>query len=236
MLSLKVEGADVVIANLAAIKSPNLRKKIFNQAARQLIKSAKERIRQQVDLDGKPFGDYSLKTNHSRPRRRGRKMLARIVKNLSVSDLNDFGVTVGWRNSFESTIAGKQQFGFKQVFKKSYLSVELDGSRKERDYYQLQATRRQAKALLDAGYKVKSKGKALKTPSIKWITQNLTIAKAGLILRVLRGSKDQWETNLPARSFLGISNEDLQLLVDVISQEIEKTFKTGASAWLTYSI
>ncbi len=231
MLSFKVDGLDAVIGNLAQIKSPTLRKRILDRAGKQLIRAAKDRVAAQTDLDGKPFGDYSTNTNHTRPRKRSRRMLARIVKRLAVMEFSDFGVTVGWRNSTEGNIAAKQQFGFRQVFKKAWQRVELDGSRKEKDYYQLPATRRQAKALIEAGYKVRRQGDkgAWKTPTIKWITQNLTIARAGLILRVLRGSKDQWETNLPPRAFLGVTDADLQLLADAVGAELQKAF-AGAAA------
>lgn len=68
------------------------------------------------------------------------------------------------------------------------------------------ATRNLARALIAEGYKIpRGKGKGSKRPSIKWITENLSINQAGFLLRDLKGSssKSTWQIDLPARSFLG---------------------------------
>ena len=68
------------------------------------------------------------------------------------------------------------------------------------------ATRNLARALISEGYKIpRGKGKGSKRPSIKWITNNLSINQAGFLLRELKGSsgKSTWKIDLPARSFLG---------------------------------
>lgn len=209
MLNVSVDGTDVVIRNLSMIKSPTLRRRVFMVASRQLIKAAKARISNQKDLDGQAFAPHA--------KGRKRKMLARLIRRIADS-YNGESAEVGWRNSFEGGIAYKQQMGFTQRFNKSQFKDRTPASQKD------PATRQQAKALLEAGYKTRAKGKALKTPTLKWITQNLTIGQAGLILRVLRGSKTEWTTKLPPRSFLGVTKDDLDAINALVKTELQKAF------------
>lgn len=218
MLSARIDGLDVAIDNLKQIRSPALRKRIFNKCAMHLIKTAKARIADQADLDGKPFPP------HAKARRR--KMLARLVRRLAAMNLTDAGAEVGWRNSFEGMIAARQQYGYVATFNKRQFKDRKTLNTKE------PATRQQAKGLIEAGYKVRRKdGKGgLKTPTIKWITENLNMGKAGLILRILRGSKEEWKTTLPPRSFLGVTLDDLLALDEVIGKELQAAFSQARAA------
>lgn len=249
-VSLNVEGANLAISNLAEIKSPALQEKIVRRAARQVMKSAKDRVRKQVDMNDGAFGDYSTNTRHKRPRRR--KMLFRLVNKLRVIPVSSNTIAVGWYNRVDEIIAAKHQYGFSQNINKRDLA-EADSQRSKAPISYKQAgiqsqfgptrsvrhaTRQQAIALIMANYKVHitgrgkdrviAKGKgAEKTPSIKWITENLTLGEAGLILRKLRkdGGREQWRTTLPARPFLGITPEDLESIALQIRAEIDKTLK-----------
>jgi len=57
--------------------------------------------------------------------------------------------------------------------------------------------------------------------------ENLTIARAGVILRSLRGTKQSWTVTLPARSFLGVTQDEYQelttLALDAIEQQLAKS-------------
>jgi phage virion morphogenesis protein len=215
MLNVSVQGVDLVIRQLSTIKSPTVRRRIFMQAARQLIKSSKARVSSQTDLDGQAFAPHA--------KGRKRKMLARLIRRLAYT-MTDAGAEVGWKNSFEGGIAYKQQFGFKTRFTKSQFKDKKPLNHSD------PATRQQAKALIEAGYKVRSKGKSLKTPTLKWITQNLSMGQAGLLLRVLRGAKTEWTTTLPPRSFLGVTAEDLKTLSALINTELQNAFNGVVSA------
>lgn len=225
MLSVSLQGQEITIKRLDAIKSPSLRKRVLNKTARLLLKASKGRATKQTDITGKPFGPYSDKSQHSRPRRR--KMLTRLAARLAVFDLTDQSASVGWRNRFEEGIAAKHHFGHTQTVTKRGLAKEKNSNPEGRD---APATRQQAKALLEAGYKVRQKGKAYKSPTLKWITQNLTIGRAGLILRILRGgSKDSWQTKLPPRPFLGVTDADIDAVAALYKAELE-TALNGATA------
>lgn len=77
------------------------------------------------------------------------------------------------------------------------------------------ATRAQAKALKDEGFRVFARrinpnapiGK-LRKPSMRWVQNNLSQEQAGLILRQMRGApKESWETVLPARPFTQVDKK-----------------------------
>ncbi|MDP2430245.1 MAG: hypothetical protein Q8S52_05625 [Methylobacter sp.] len=165
--------------------------------------NSKKRVTAQTDLDGQAFAARKK----PRPPKMG-KMLSGLAKHLVVKDITETGVTVGWNNGRYAGMARVQHTGDRRTMTKKQLSVAG-----EPDTESL-ATRRQARALIDAGYKARwGNFRGLRTPSIKWITENLTIAKASIILRVLRGGpKESWEINLPARSFLGITDMDMDQL------------------------
>jgi phage gpG-like protein len=228
MLNIYVEGLDKARFQLGLIKSPSQQKRILSVAAREVIKAAKRHTSKQIDVDGKPFGNYSTNTRHKRPRPRNRKMLHRIVKNLRFWSENNYAV-VGWSSPVEGGIAAKQQFGFSENFTKEKLvrrinkekePHNLDDSRQNLAYYKKSATKQQARSLLQAGYKARVKGKGYKTPTMKWIMQNLSIGQAGYILHVMRGSKEKWTINLPARPFLGLNNEDAQIMIDALTKAL----------------
>ncbi|RZV17346.1 hypothetical protein EOJ41_15160 [Vibrio alginolyticus] len=89
------------------------------------------------------------------------------------------------------------------------------------------ATRAQAKALKEEGFKVFARrinpnapiGK-LRKPSQKWIRDNLSQEQAGLILRQMRGApKESWTTELPARPFTQV---DKQKARDSLSKELNR--------------
>ena len=135
-------------------------------------------------------------------------MLSGLAKNLVIKDITETGVTVGWYNGRFSSMAGTHHTGDQKTFHKSQqpTSKKIDTTSP--------ATRKQVRSLIDAGYKARwGNFPGRRTPTMKWITENLTIAQAGVILRALGGgSKEEWEINLPARSFLGITDVDMDQL------------------------
>lgn len=214
MIDAQLSGLDTVVNELAKISDPELRKRILNKAARKTISHAKKRVTRQTDVDGTPF------PKHARGRKR--KMLARLVKRLAVLSVNEEGALVGFKNAVEGQIAAKQQFGFSQQMNSAKLKKESPINIFD------PATRRQAKALIDAGYKIRRPRGGTKTPSIKYIVDNMNMGRAGVILRALRGAKQSWETKLPPRSFLGVNEADLAELNELIRAEMEKALSSGA--------
>jgi hypothetical protein len=215
VISLKVDvkGLGGLVKQLRLISSPALRKRILKKVASRLIRSAKQRTVTQTDLEGARFAPHA--------RKRKRKMLTRLANRLKVKVLTDSLAEVGWRNSVEGGIAAKQQFGYSQAVNKRNIKDRKPVNSTE------PATRRQAVALISAGYKVKRNAGRIgyQRPSMRWITENLNVGQASVILRMLRGVKDSWKTELPPRSFLGVNELDMKALANAAIEELDAILK-----------
>ncbi len=207
MINIEVKGLEKLNRALDNIKSPAIRRKAIKAVGKELRKRNISRVVQQKNVDGAAY------KKHAQGRKR--KMLTRLTRRAKFNVKNDIGV-LGWRNSFEGKMAARQHFGFKQTMTAQALAKRDKGPLDTKS----PATRKQAKALRAAGYQVKRpKGKGHKTPTIKWITENLNRGKAGLILRILRGgAKTSWVTELPEREILGVSPEDIPDLNRIIKE------------------
>jgi len=215
-----LDGMQDVVSRLQRLESPVLRRRVLQTAGRYLVAANKSRVDTQIGIDGKAFGPYSTNTHHKRPRRR--KMLARLIRRLDLLNLSDSSVTVGWKNPVNTDIGVKHQQGFKMVMSAKENASSLDGSRSYVESYKDPATRRQALALIDAGFKHRQKGKGYTTPTVRWITQNMNKGQAGFLLSLLRGAKQHWVIDLPARRFFGATSQELQLLVSVITRSLDE--------------
>lgn len=192
------------------------RKRALKAVAKKVRQNSIKRTLNQTDLEGQAFGTYSTKTNHGRPRRR--KMLTRLARRMKTVSITDDRAIVGWRNSVEGQIGARHQFGYKETFSAEHLRRERSENRAAID--RLPATRRQAKRLIDEGYKVRrANGRGYKTPTIKWIVDNMKMGQAGFILRVLRGRKELWDVVLPPRSFLGVTDDEKIELIALMIHE-----------------
>jgi len=210
-ISVEIQGLDKAMRSIDSGTSGAGRRKILQAIGRQVLKNTRKRTQTQTDLNG---GTYKA---HARGRKR--KMLTRLTraKNMNLVSASENHVLVGFKNRVQEMIAAKQQFGHVEQ-----MSAEKMRQRKGTAPRSAQATRTQAKALLKEGYKTKQAGRAYKSPSIKWITQNMRVGHAGVILRAMRGSKENWKTTLPARSFLGIKKTEQAELVAIAIEQARK--------------
>ncbi|MEM5511864.1 phage virion morphogenesis protein [Pseudoalteromonas sp. AS84] len=184
---------------------PNKRRNILRRVIRTTNKSSKERITKQTDLAGKTW--------QGRANGKKKKMLTKLKKFMKVRhSANDASVYFSGGNS--GKIARAHQVG-----------ISLDAGKPKGSAAQNKegpATRNLARALIAEGYKIpRRKGKGSKRPSIKWITENLSINQAGFLLRDLKGSssKSTWQIDLPARSFLGqTQREEKQQMNFILNQ------------------
>jgi len=195
------------------------RQRLMARVAKKVIRQSKKRVRDQRDLNGVAFP--------TRKRKRARKMLSKLVKQLKVVQANGTGATVGFSNPVVGKIAADQQYGKKTVMTARGMAT------RSKESYNLPATRKQAKALIDAGFKVKrAKGKGTKSPGIKHIVSNYSQGQAGATLKKLRiwaGDKPltSWVTQLPARSFLGATATDVQQYVEQIFDDMQQELARG---------
>lgn len=189
--------------------NPNKRRRILRGAGRKVRKTSRQRLKDQRDLTGRAW--------QGRSDGRKKRMLSKLGRHIQVhTSPHDAKVTFG--NTRVGKIARAHQEGVSQRMTATEAAKKYGSPD-----YGANATRKQAKALRKAGYKVRKKrGKGWKTPSIKWISENLTIGKAAHALRALQGEKkgkSSWDISSPERSFLGQSQSEYKQLTNYMLDE-----------------
>ncbi|WP_172731780.1 hypothetical protein [Pluralibacter gergoviae] len=169
-----------------------------------LIAAAKRNVRNQSSPDGEPWPGRKT-------RRRG-KMLRNMPKLLHIREMPEIdAVRVylqggGYRNGETPVPAGVVAYS-----QQNGMSVNISHrkiKRAKRDEEKL-ATPGQAKRLRALGYRVR-KGDKWRKPKASEITESMRYDQAGVLIRKLSGKtvRDSWTIDLPAREFLGMSDED----------------------------
>lgn len=189
----------------------NKRRILLYRIARKTMQNAAKRVRTQTDLDGSTY------QARRKPRKDRRKMLSKLIKHVKVVNNDADKAVVGFSNGLMGNIAAKQQYGDQQTINASDF-VPRSG---QSDFY---ASRRQAIALIMAGYKI-GRGQNKRRPTIRWITSHLKSSWAGVALRQLReqegiDSHHSWTTHLPARSFLGATTAEISEFVNTIFDQL----------------
>jgi len=186
-------------------QTPAKRKRILGQVGRKVRVASRQRLRQQRDINGRPWAPRKSQSK--------RKMLRGLSKRMAVySDPKKVDIT------FDNGVVGKIARAQQEGIATGMTAQKMQRIHGEPDYG-APATRSQAKALRAEGYKIRrANGKGWKNATLKWITENLTIGQAGIILRLMRdkASTSSWVIPLPARSFLGASEKDVNAMVDTI--------------------
>ncbi len=187
-----------------------LKRNLNRSVAKKAVALSKAHVRQQTDITGVPW--------QKRASGKRKKMLVKLGRGISVVSVSDIEAVVGWRNRLMETIAAKHQSGHTETYTAALLKKRTTKlSSKD------PATRRQAKALRELGYKIKKvNGRGYRTATLKWMMQNLTVGKAGAIIRSMRETKKMWKVTLPARSFLGIRNNEFADVKDTAVNEFKQ--------------
>lgn len=182
------------------------RRRLLNNASKRLRTRNNRRLADQRNLDGSPF--------KKRAGSGKRKMLRGLGKRLQVTQLTANQAILGWRQRRNARIAGEHQVGLSTT-----MTAARMRSQGTQDYAG-SATRRQARALLKAGYQIRH-GKRWKRPTLGWIVENLKSGQAGLILAQLEGQTKQqsWKIDLPARDALGADPRDIREIVSTVLQQ-----------------
>ena len=201
------------------------RKRIFKNLGRELLKASRDHIRQQKTTTGEKM----------KKRKYGRgKVLKKMGKTIKFFS-NAKNVKLTWPNRIIARLAYRHQFGIPEVFNASRM-LSIHGN----PDYEQPASRKQAKALIKAGFRVSTgeafksganKGRAkMKKPSQKHITENMSMGQAALVIRKLNKVENppkRWTVKIPARPFLGVPGADAsELLSNEIVRERERRSKT----------
>lgn len=182
---------------------PAKRRQLLGGMGRELKRQSVRNLRAGHDVEGKPWA----------PRRRGpgRRLLRRINRQIAPNFLTDDSVEI----SFKGVVALQQHEGITKVMTAKAIAQESG----KRSHYDEPATLKQAKALRAEGFKIRVKGtKKWRTPPLKWVTENFKQKQAGLILQILRDQprKKSWLTKVPARPFLGATEQQINGFVNKI--------------------
>lgn len=186
------------------------RKRLNREMVREVKKNSRKRLRKQRNLDGSPWA--------SRKGGGRKKMLRRLSKHMFEYSTPNEGV-VKFRGNV-GKVAKEQQEG---------LPTRMTAQKVAKQYgkpdYDAPATRRQAKQLKQAGFKrPRVGGQGYSRATIRWITENMNQGQAGVVLRKLEDteSKQSWDIELPARSFLGTTENERREQVQTIFERTRR--------------
>lgn len=216
MISLDMHGQLAVKQQIELLKlNPKKRKRINGQMGRKVRVLSRKRLREQKGLNGRAW-----EPRKARDKGQSKKMMRKTGRGLVTYYTADSAV-ITLKSTKHGRIAYAQQHGIGETFTASRAKSQYG----EPDY-QAPATKKQARALRDAGYKRRREnGKGWVKPSLTWIAENLKLGQAGLILRILRDeqtTKNSWVIKLPERSFLGVTEQEIKQLVQSTMKEATK--------------
>lgn len=213
-----ITGIEEIERKLKSIYSRPLRIKILRKVANKVASNSKKRITAQTDLTGTAYTPRSLSSGEETKKK---KMLVGLRKLLRVVTVSEFDAKIGFANPVTLKIASQQQLG-------ATLTPNQPVSRNQRNGVESPATTTQAVALRKLGFKVKKPGaKKAKLATVKWIRENMSVFQAGYAIRRMRTTmgiapNKPEEITLPARSFLGITDAELQELLQLMNNEINQ--------------
>lgn len=197
---------------------PRTRRAVLKRMATEIRKDSRRNIRAQSTVHGTAM-------EKRRGTRVRRKMLRGLGKSMKIYARGSDRAEVTWANALTARIADRHQHGGAE---------DWTAGKARKVYgvpdYSQPASRTQAKALKDAGYRLRvrrpnGKGCTLKRVPIKWICENLSSGQAGVILRLLRDGTAKgarrWTVDTPARPFLGPKpGDESRLLNDLAKQAL----------------
>lgn len=187
------------------------RQRLLKRVGAIAIKNSRKRGAMQQGLDGKKWAGRADKSK--------RKMLRKLPRYLRQKTDSDKTV-IRFSHKKIGRIAAQHHDGIEQAMTAAKAQNVYGQPR-----YDAPATRKQAKGLREAGFKIRRKrGKGYKKTTMKWIVENMTVGQAGLVLRLLRGeeSAEHWTIELPQRQFLGQTPDEIRNSVRYIFDDITR--------------
>lgn len=211
MSDSSITGIEEIERKLEAL-TPQLREKMLRKVSQRIRSNSGKRITQQTDLTGAAFTPRSVNTDD---KLKNKKMLRGLRQKLGIVSISADQAVIGFRGGTEK-IATEQQLGVTQKVTAAQNRASNGGLTKP-------ATKKQAKKMIQLGFKVKKGGKT-KKPSIKYIIEHYKIGQAGIIIRNLSHAqaKNEWDIVLPARSFLGVTESEMQDILQMMNNDINE--------------
>lgn len=184
---------------------PKTRKRILRAIGKSSRDENKKRIRAQQDPEGHRW----------KAREKGnKKMMKGFTKKLKYQVRNTKFVEVGFPTR-RGYVAYQHHHGIAQPF--DVQGRFREGKKKKEPKKTDPATRQQARELRDAGYRLQAQGrqKRGKKPTLKWITENLTVAQCYEETVKLQNKSPvkKWQVERPQRELLGVSPRRVAMII-----------------------
>lgn len=182
---------------------PRQRQRLLYRMAKQgIIAAAKRNQRNQTDPDGTSWA----------PRKRGNKKLLRgLPRLLAVREMPEREAVVIYLRGKGGM---KMSAGVLGNIHTQGTSIKVRAEDRPRPAQTGPATRKQAVRLRKLGYKRRDGEREVRA-SASWIKDNISQAQAGLLIRKLSGepARKVWMIEIPARAFLGVSDEEFNKIL-----------------------
>jgi hypothetical protein len=222
------------------------RKKLLRLVAYRLRGDCQRRVRKRIDLNGKPF--------HPHPGHTKRKhTFDTVAKYISVTDLSDKTANLGWKIDGRSKLAWKIQFGSAEYVDDNAKTVDTVRSKLKKQLDEADKRKKepacslaQARQLVAYGYRQNGENKR-KPATVRWlrgqlneagrrVNYHMTYHKASLILDDIRrrgykksraelSTDEDGKVKIPARSFLGATQQEIATYMDTIFEQMEQELK-----------
>lgn len=202
-----------VLDRLSMLSLPRPKRvRLLKELGRAEIRETAKRIRTQKNTDGSPM---ARRKNGKR-----KKMFKRMASGLEPYVLNDgYDLNLTWRNKTKGRIAARHATGQTQR-----MTAQQVRRRFGPPNYKEPATKPQARKLREIGFTVRQgKKKRSKKPTLKWIQENLSMGKAGLIIRTMTNKPQlsAWDIPIADRPFLGSPQSEVEIKMKQLLQQAQ---------------
>jgi hypothetical protein len=203
---------------LEVLSMGSARRRLFlRQIGKEVRSDSRKNVRGQKTVTGTRMAPRATKKK--------KRMFRAMSKGMVTEIKNDHSADITWKNRGQAMIAYKHHHGIPE---------NITAAKAKKRYgvpdYKKQATPAQARALNKEGFRLRvarkrgKGGAVLKRVPQKWIQDNMTVGKAGLILRLMRTDsprgKQSWQIKVPARPILGATPADADKYLTAMATNI----------------
>ncbi|MFB2830264.1 phage virion morphogenesis protein [Aeromonas jandaei] len=186
----------------AASLPPAKRRRITQQIGREVAKVNRQRIRAGKAPDGSKWAPTKSKRKHKRLTGLSKRLRSRGTEDAAIIDFD---------THFVGMLANQHHQGM------TWPMAKRRGGSRALEHNE-PCTKFQAVRLRELGYTARIKrGKRTRTvkPSLKWMRENLTMGKAGIIIRAMGhySSKSTWTQKTPPRPMLSTASNDELMVI-----------------------
>ncbi len=202
--------------------TPARRKQFLRRIGKEVRSDLRQNVREQKTVSGSKMA--------ARASKKKKQMFRKMAKGMVTQIKSDHSAQISWQNIGQAKVAYRHHHGITE----DYTAARAKKVNGVPDYKK-NATPAQARALNKEGFRLRvarkrgKGGAVLKRVPQKWIRDNLTVGKAGLILRLMRtGStrgKQSWKIKVPARPILGATPADADKYLTAMATNILQDIK-----------